>query len=156
MRRKDRERDEAWALSVMHRAPYITVSMTQKDGTAYAVPLSLAELGGNWYFHCASVGRKLDTIKENSQVCLTAVAHHEPFFEEKKDNFTTRYQSTIAFGVAEVVTDETEKCEALRAICKRFLPERMEFFEAAIERSLKITTVVRIRLTIPPTGKERT
>ena len=31
-----------WALEVMRKAPYITVSFIRKDGSAYGLPLSLA------------------------------------------------------------------------------------------------------------------
>lgn len=34
--------DSQWALEVMRKAPYITVSFTRADGSAYGVPLSLA------------------------------------------------------------------------------------------------------------------
>lgn len=42
MRKKSREMSREWALEVMRKAPYITVSFTRPDGTAYGVPLSLA------------------------------------------------------------------------------------------------------------------
>ncbi|MBO4871596.1 MAG: pyridoxamine 5'-phosphate oxidase family protein, partial [Muribaculaceae bacterium] len=45
--------------------------------------------------------------------------------------------------------------EAMRAICERFLPNHMDSFDAAIERSLERTAVVRITLTEPPTGKRK-
>ncbi|MGN1157210.1 MAG: pyridoxamine 5'-phosphate oxidase family protein [Agathobacter sp.] len=32
------------------------------------------------------------------------------------------FKSAIVFGRAEIVTDDTEKRKALRAICQRFLP----------------------------------
>lgn len=155
MRRKDREKDAQWALDTMKAAPYITVAMTRPDGTPYAVPLSLAEHNGKWYFHCALTGEKIDILEQNPHVCLTAVTEHDPFFEESKLDFSTRYKSAIAFGIAETVTDDSEKTEALRAICMRYLPANMEHFDAAIRRSLKATAVVRITLTSSPTGKER-
>lgn len=34
--------DAAWALEVMDKAPYITVSMTNVNGLPYSVPLSMA------------------------------------------------------------------------------------------------------------------
>lgn len=34
--------DSEWALQIMRKAPYITVSFTREDGTAYGLPLSLA------------------------------------------------------------------------------------------------------------------
>jgi len=47
MRRIDREMDAEFALEVLDKAPYITVSMTRLDGTAYGIPLSLARVGEN-------------------------------------------------------------------------------------------------------------
>ncbi len=61
MRKKSREMDSLWALDVMRKAPYITVSFTRADGTAYGVPLSLACTSDEvWYFHCALEGDKLE------------------------------------------------------------------------------------------------
>ena len=57
--------------------------------------------------------------------------------------------------MAEIVEDENEKKEALRAICQRFLPQQMEGFEEAVSRSLHRTAVVRITLTEPPVGKRK-
>ena len=34
--------DSGWALEVMHKAPYITVSFIDEDGKPYGLPLSLA------------------------------------------------------------------------------------------------------------------
>ena len=42
MRKKSREMDASWALEVMDKAPYITVSMSDANGMPYSVPLSLA------------------------------------------------------------------------------------------------------------------
>ena len=57
MRKVSREMSSDWALEIMRKAPYITVSFTRADGTAYGVPLSLACASDNvWYFHCAPEG----------------------------------------------------------------------------------------------------
>ena len=42
MRKKSRAMDSEWALEVMHKAPYITVSFIDEDGKPYGLPLSLA------------------------------------------------------------------------------------------------------------------
>lgn len=156
MRKKSREMDSQWALEVMRKAPYITVCVTRADGTAYGVPLSLAAKDDDtWYFHCALEGEKLDAIKANPMVCLSAVSRCTPTVGPRDGSFTLQYKSAIAFGKAEVVEDDAEKIEALRLICERFLPQHMDAFEASIERSLARTAVVRIRLTEPPTGKRK-
>ena len=156
MRKISREMDSQWALEVMRRAPYITVSFTRADGTAYGVPLSLASKDDNvWYFHCAPEGDKLDAIAVNPEVCLSAVTKCQPTVGPKDGIFTLQYRSAIAFGKAEVVTDNYEKVLALRLISQRFLPKHMDAFEEAVERSLHRTVVVRIILLDPPTGKRK-
>ena len=156
MRKASREMSADWALEIMHKAPYITVSFTRPDGTAYGVPLSLASTNGEvWYFHCALEGEKLDAIAAHPEVCLSAVTKCAPTIGPKDGSFTLQYRSAIAFGRAELVTDETEKIEALRIISQRFLPQHMDAFDDAIRRSLHRTAVVRITLTSVPTGKRK-
>lgn len=154
MRKAKRQQDTDWALEVFDKAPYVTVSMTRPDGTPYGLPLSLVRSGSNtFYFHCAHEGEKLDCLKSNPVVSLSAVSKCTPKFEEEKNNFTEYYHSAVALGRAEIVTDDTEKTEALRLLCQCFLPAYMNHFDEAIARSLDRTTIVRITLTEPPVGK---
>lgn len=156
MRKTSREMPSDWALEIMHQAPYITVSFTRPDGTAYGVPLSLASINDKeWYFHCAPEGDKLDAIAVHPEVCLSAVTKCAPTIGPKDGSFTLQYRSAIAFGRAEIVTDEAEKIQALRAISQRFLPRHMAAFDDAIRRSLHRTAVVRITLSAAPAGKRK-
>lgn len=156
MRKASREMPSDWALEVMRKAPFITVSFTRQDGTAYGVPLSLASASDEiWYFHCAPEGDKLDALVVNPDVCLSAVTRCQPTVGPKDGSFTLQYRSAIAFGKAELVTDDDEKVEALRLICNRFLPQHMDAFDESVRRSLHRTAVVRITLSEPPVGKRK-
>lgn len=130
--------------------------MVTPDGVPYCVPLSLARRDENtFYFHCASEGKKLSCIKANPKVFLSAVTRCAPKFEEHTQNFTKLFNSAMAVGTAEIVEAKDEKIEALRLICERFLPKYMDKFDAAIARSLDRATVIRIKLTEPPVGKQK-
>lgn len=154
MRKQKRERDAAWAMEVFRKAPYITVSMTRPDGSPYGLPLSLVAADDmTFYFHCAFEGEKIDCLKVNPRVALSAVSRCTPRFEEETGNFTEYYHSAVAVGMAEPVDDPEEKTIALRLICERFLPAHMSHFDAAIARSLARTAIYRITLTEPPRGK---
>ena len=61
----------------------------------------------------------------------------------------------MAVGRAVLVEDNEEKTEALRLLCRRFLPDYMDHFDEAVARSLDRTTIVRITLTEPPVGKSK-
>ena len=148
--------DAAFAMEVLDKAPYITVSFTRSDGTPYGVPLSLTRTDDKtFYFHCALEGEKLDCIAANPTVALSAVTRCTPTVGPKDSSFTLQYKSAMAVGRAEMVTGRDEKIEALRAICLRFLPKHMNAFDDAITRSLERTAVVKITLTEPPTGKRK-
>ena len=156
MRKASRAMDAAFALEVLDKAPYITVSFTRPDGTPYGVPLSLARTDDKtFYFHCALEGEKLDCIAANPHVALSAVTRCTPTVGPKDGSFTLQYKSAMAIGKAEIVADRDEKIEALCAICQRFLPKHMDAFNDAIARSLERTAVVKITLTEPPTGKRK-
>ena len=127
MRKASREMDAAFALEVLDKAPYVTVSMIKSDGSPYGLPLSLVRTDEKtFYFHCALEGDKLDCIRHCPTVFLSAV---------------TKCAPTVIAG--------------LRAICQRFLPHHMDAFDDAIARSLERTAVVRITLTEPPVGKRK-
>lgn len=156
MRKIARQKDADWALEVFDRAPFVTVSMSRPDGTPYGLPLSLIRTDEKtFYFHCADEGEKMDCLKSNPTVSLSAVSKCSPKFEEDKENFTIYYHSAIAIGNAEIVSDDDEKIEALRLLCERFLPKYMDHFDEAVKRSLSRTTVVRISLSEPPVGKSK-
>lgn len=142
MRRKDRERDEAFAWAVLEQAPYITLSMTDRSGAPYAVPLCQAADPARRavYFHCAGAGEKWELLKDGAEVCLTAVSRAEPVTGE----FTMAYASAVARGRAEPVTEPEEKRRAMRLLCRSFDPVGMGHFDTSMERLGGITQVIRV------------
>ena len=114
--------DSAFAMEVLDKAPYITVSFTKSDGSPYGVPLSLARKDEKtFYFHGALEGDKMDCIAYNPKVALSAVTRCTPTVGPKDGSFTLQYKSAMAVGIAEVVTDKAEKIEALRIRRERLL-----------------------------------
>ena len=60
--------------------------------------------------------------------------------------YSTYFQSAIVTGTAQEVTGEAEKIAALRALCRKLTPDRMDGFDAAVSKSLKVTSVWRISM----------
>lgn len=148
MRRKDRERDAAFAWEVFDRAPYGVLGLRDGEG-GYGVPVSPARIGERVYFHCALEGKKLDCIAQWPQATLTAVSRVEP------DYFGCKYRSAILRGQVSPVADEAEKTEALRAISQRYCAGDMGDFDQYLAPRLKVTAVYRLDVE-EITGKERT
>jgi hypothetical protein len=150
MRRTDREKDRAFALDVIDRCEYGVAAFATGDGVPYCIPLSLARVGEELYFHCALEGTKLDLLRANPAVCISFVASNVA----AKDKFTTYYQSAVVVGTAYEILEDSAKVQALRALCQKLTPDNMPAFDRAIEQSLSRTGVWGIHIQ-QVTGKEK-
>lgn len=151
MRRKDKERDAAFAWDVLDQADYVTLAMTDAEGKPYCIPLTVAvdRAYGVLYFHCAREGLKLELLRQNSAVCLSAVSS----MASVPRQFTVSYSSAVLRGRAQEVTDEGEKVKALLLLCTKYDPKGMDRFEGALEKYLPATGVIKI-LPEELTGKQ--
>ena len=137
MRRKDRQMTEDFAWEVVDRCEYAVVAMTAEDGYPYCLPVNVVREGRNIYFHSAMAGRKAESLRLHPRVCLTCVGENQVLPER----YTTLYASAVAFGTARELTDAREKTEALRLLCRRYAPNHMDGFDAAMDASLGRTAV---------------
>lgn len=145
MRRNDRAQDRAFSLSLIDRCTHGVMAISTGEPTPYCLPLSFVRVGNDLFFHCAQEGRKLDLLHRCPRVCVTFVGEDRPAFVAPA-MYTTYFQSAIVTGTANEVTDAAEKTAALRALCQKATPEYMAAFEAAIDKSLAVTSVWKIHM----------
>lgn len=150
MRKKDRERDIEFALSVVDRCDYAVLAMTDIDNNPYCVPISIVMDSGSIYFHCAKEGMKTDCLRHNPNVCITCVTDtFKPDYY-----FTTTFKSAIIKAVATEITDTAEMLRILNLLCLRHNPGNMAKFDAEIEKMFAATAIWKFDIT-EITGKER-
>lgn len=154
MRRKDRERDRAFAYDVIDCCEYGTVAFSTGEDAPYCIPLSMVRMGDDLFFHCAREGHKLELLRADPRVCVTFVTDVQPFYVPKDNNYTTSFKSAVVTGTAFEVTDPKDKAAALRALCEKLLPEHMDGFDQAVDRSLPATAVWGVHME-SAVGKER-
>ncbi len=142
MRRKDREKSKEFAMEIVSKCEYATLSMVDLNGNPYCIPITIANDDNYIYFHSAMDGTKVDILKKNPQVCVSCVGETE----RQQDKFTTLFESAIVKGVASEVLDDAEKIHALRMLCSRHTPSNMPNFDKAIERSLSRTAIFKISI----------
>ena len=145
MRRSDRAQDRDFSLALIDRCTHGVMALSTGEAVPYCLPLSLVRVGEDLYFHCARTGRKTDLLRRFPQVCLTFVGEDRPAFVAPAE-YTTYFQSVLVTGTASEVTDPGEKVQALRALCQKVTPDHMEGFEAAMEQSLNVTAVWKVRM----------
>lgn len=164
MRRKDREMDRDFALGVIDKARYGIVSSIDREGKPYGIPLSIVRLDNTLYFHSAMEGKKVEIFKVNPDVSVAFVGEVEvpenysfdQLEEMNKDSskaikfissvFTTEFESALVKGRVEKVEEREEKIQAMRAICQKYAPSKMKYFQTAIEAGLSRTNVYKIEI----------
>lgn len=163
MRRKDREMDRGFGLSIIDKAVYATLSMVDEGNKPYAVPVSPSRVDDVIYIHSAKEGHKLELLQKNPEVVLIFVGEvevpapikEEEFLEAKSYNqlasltskrFTTQFESASVAGTAVFLETEEEKMEGLRAISQKYTPKNMMYFEAAARASIDRTMVIKINI----------
>lgn len=142
MTRVDRKLSQEQAIELLQKGTWGVLSSVCDDGLPYGVPLSYVTDGAyTVYFHGAKEGQKLDNLAYNSRVCLTVV----PTAEIHVSKLTMHYESVMAFGTAQVVTDEQERKKALGLLIDQLAPG---FDEAArapyIAQYAKDATIIRM------------
>lgn len=121
LRRKDREITKDEARAILDKAEYGILSTASADGVPYGIPLNFCVIRDHIYFHCATEGRKIDTLEKNNPVSFCAVGNTMIL----PDKFATQYESTIVSGEAEEVFNE-EKQEALEGLVNKYSPDYLE------------------------------
>lgn len=116
MRRKDREMNREFALSVVDKCEYATLATVSVDGSPYIVPISFVRINEDIFFHCAPVGHKLENLHHESRVCLNFVTGVNLLPEK----ITTEYESAIVFGTASEVDCLEKRTRAMAAIMKKY------------------------------------
>ena len=93
------------------------------------------------FLHCATEGHKLENLKHNNKVSFTVVGS----YELKPAAFTSKYESVIIFGKANIVKGEIKK-EVLQEYIIKFSPEfKTEGFNY-IEKAVDETTIIQITI----------
>ncbi len=164
MRRKDREMSIEFGNEVIDKSRCGFISMIDEENEPYGIPLSIVRDENTLYFHSATDGRKVKILEKNPNVNVTFVGEvkvPENYTKNELDEivkdeskavllissvFTTEYESAVVKGKVKLVEDEEEKIKAMKLICEKYTPIKMDYFNMAIKAGLKRTNVYRIEI----------
>ena len=148
MRRKNREVTEFDRIREIIDGVKVARLGMNDNGKVYVVPMNYGYETGEskelvFYFHCAKVGRKIDVLKENPQVCLELDGCHELLSAEVPCAYSYYFASLIGNGEVEFVENMKEKEYALSMIMKHQTGKNFQIFD---EKLLDAVCILKIRL----------
>ena len=117
------------------------------DDQPYVTPTSYWREGDQVYWHGSSASRMLRTVAKGIKVCLTVTHVDGLVLARSGFHSSINYRAVMAFGEAEMVTDEAHKGAALKAFMEHVTPGRWEMLRPVTSQELKGTTVLTMKLT---------
>lgn len=141
MKRKDRLLDNEAVQKILQDNSYGVLATISDDGYPYGVPISYVFYNNSIYIHGATKGHKFDNISVNNKVSFTVVGKTCLL----PDQFSTNFESVIAFGKAVEVVDE-EKYNALLEFINKYSPDFHDQGKDYIDKAGKATRTIKIEI----------
>lgn len=150
-RKPEREMSKEFVESILDGADYGILSIITEDGYPYGVPMNFVYHNGYLYFHGAKRGLRYDSIlNKESKACFTIVTKHLVLPKQ----YTTSFQSIIAFGKVSLVEEKAEKDDATQVFCDKFVGPHREEAKRRISAGLDYMALYKFEIE-HITGKER-
>lgn len=119
MRRFNQQLSEEACMAILNSEKRGVLSLMGDDGYPYGIPLDYVYTENKIYFHGASEGKKMDSIRKNPKACFTVMNRGE----KPEDDWAYYVQSVISFGEIRIVTHEEEKMDALWRLGRKYYPD---------------------------------
>lgn len=142
MRRFKQQLTEEDTIEIFKNNSYGVLAVTGDDDYPYAVPLSYAYSNGRIYVHSATQGHKVDAVKNGAKASFCVVEKNEVTPEK----ITTLFKSAIAFGTASIITDDSEKLEALQLLAQKYFSVNGEGNNEEIKNSWNRVCVIALEI----------
>ena len=116
------------------------------DSETYVIPTMYARVGDALYFHGSAVSRMLRNLSNGVSVCITVTLIDGLVLARSVFNHSMNYRSVVALGMATLVSEPTEKLNALHAFTEKILPGRWNDARQPNEKELKATSILKLSL----------
>ena len=116
MRRKNQQMSEEEAINILTSLSYGVLGLVGDGGYPYTVPLNYVFCDGKLYFHCASEGHKIDSVKNDDRASFCVVAKDDVV----PSMLATDFCSVILFGRVGFVSGDDEKRRVLLQFVELF------------------------------------
>ena len=116
------------------------------DGQTYVIPTGYGRSGNQIYIHGSAASRALGSLSEGINVCATVTLVDGFVLARSAFRHSINYRSVVILGKARLVTDPTEKMEALRCFTNHLVPNRWEEVRAPNQTEMLKTSVLSLAL----------
>ncbi len=116
------------------------------NGQPYVIPTGYVRAGEQIYLHGSAASRMLRNLDQGIQVCVTVTLVDGFVLARSVFHHSMNYRSVVILGTARLVTDRSEKLEALSRFTNSIVPGRWEEARHPTDQELKSTSVLTLPL----------
>ena len=131
---------------LLNRITTCSIATLNADGTPYVTPMHHVYHNGFIYMHGLPKGTKIDNIKANPRVSITAY-EMDHLLLDPSDNAcdtNTKYESVILSGMATIIIDINCKREVLMEMVKKYTPHLTH--TVLPENMVRGTAVIQVQI----------
>ena len=120
--------------AVIRKCQTCSIAMVDPEGKPYIIPMNFGYANDHVYIHGSARGKKVDVLKNQSDVCISFSTDHELRYvdEEVACSWSMRYRSVLIYGKAEFVENPEEKITILNIIMAHYADRKFEYNDPAI------------------------
>ncbi len=126
--------DHQNAREVIDKCDVCYLGMIDQDNKPYVLPFNFGYEDETIYLHSAPIGKKIDVMKNNPNVCVSFSTDHKLFHrhETVACSYGMRYKSVLAFGKIVFIEDFDEKVKVLNIIMRKYVGQDFTYNPPAV------------------------
>jgi uncharacterized protein len=115
------------------------------DGYPVVLPTGYGRVGDTLFLHGSSANQALRAANGN-EICVTVTHLDGLVCARSVFNHSMNYRSATIFGTARLVTDDSRRLEALRAVTEQLVPGQWDHARQPTRKELAATAVLELPL----------
>ena len=111
------------------------LGVVDSEGKPYVVPMNFGYHDDHIYMHGADVGKLIDSIKVNPEVCITFCTPVKLAFQDEHVacSYRMKGKSVVARGKIEFIVDSRKKVDALNILMAQYTDRKFTYNSPAIK-----------------------
>lgn len=114
------------------------------ENQPFVIPTAYGRKDDVLYIHGSAASRMMKNLAGGIDICVTVTLLDGLVLARSAFHHSVNYRSVVIFGKAELVSQESEKYEALRIFTEHIIPNRWDEIREPNAKELKGTTVLRL------------
>jgi len=119
---------------IIRKCQVCHIAMVDPYGLPYLLPFNFGYDNGILYFHSSRMGKKIDILTHNPNVCVEFSTDYLLRFQSEKVgcSYTMKYRSVLAYGKVEFIEDPGQKIRCMNIVMKNYATGEFTYNQPSI------------------------